>query len=1505
MTSCSIRPRSCISSSLFAVALCALIAPANLLAATREPGGIIKSNAGSLRVLFVGDNGHHKPADRFKQLQPALAKQGIELIYTDKVEDLNPARLAGFDCIAIYANTTRISPAQEKALLDFVDRGGGFVPIHCASYCFLNSPKYIELVGAQFKSHGTGVFKERIVDTSHPVMQGLTPIESWDETYVHAKHNTNRLILAERRDDNGAEPYTWVRDHGKGRVFYTAWGHDQRTWSNTGFVALIENGIRWASANSPTQLRPRAGLKPFEYMDAPDKLPNYTPNAAWGTQSEPIGTMQKPLDPAESIKHLVTFPEFSASLFASEPDITKPLWLSWDERGRLWIAESVDYPNNLQPAGEGHDRLKICEDTNGDGRADKYTVFCDKLSIPTSFVFANGGVIVIHSGKTEFFKDSNGDDKADERRVLFSGWGMRDTHATASNLRYGFDGWIWGTVGYSGFNGTVGGKDIRFGQGIFRFKPDGSKLEYVRASNNNTWGLAITEDNIIIGSTANGNASMYMPIPNRYYEAVNGWSAARLETIADSQRFYPITEKVRQVDFHGRYTAGSGSGIYTARQFPKEYWNRVQFVAEPTGHLLGHFYLERRGADFIAHNARNFAASDDEWTAPIYGEVGPDGSVWIVDWYNYIVQHNPTPRGFRTGRGAAYETTLRDKEHGRIYRVTYDANGGLEDRAAASSSPRPSPSGRGSVLGRIQAGQSDLSATRNVSDSQATGQRSSLSTRGTRQKGNKSPTLQGASPSQLAATLKNDNLLWRMHAQRLLTERGKLESDLEKQLVALIRDQSIDEIGLNPSAIHALWTLQALGGLNSGYKLGHVAAREALKHPSPAVRRAAVSVLRDDVSSDLVVPLLKDSDAQVRLAAFLALSELPAAESAGSAIFAALQDPQNSADRWIPDAATAAAARNDTSFIRAVLSSYKPAATDPTPSSASPLKAEKAGVRGEKTENVANLIPNSSFEQQSDSKPTDWRTSTHSGRGQFALAEIGHSGSRSAKISSEQGGDVSWAAQVPVKPRTDYKLTGWIKTEKLQKLGNARGALFNIHELQDPVRGATKPLTGDNDWTQVELNFNSGQMREITINCLFGGWGRATGAAWFDDLQLTPAAGSELAGEIGRVVRLITAHYAQRAPVDTIVPTLTALKGASPSVAVAILDGLMSGWPGDKAPSLSDLEKKTLATVMEALPEMARDRLLALAQRWGQPDLFGATVASIIDSLKKQISDPANSDDKRGSAAKRLIGLDDSADNLELVLKEVTVLTPPALATGFINALAESRNERTGRLLTEHWSAFSPIVRRSAIAVVMRRGEWAMALLDAVQKEKIRKGDLAPEHWSQLKQNPSRAIAQRAERLADFNAGISADREEIVKKLLPLAKEKGDAVRGKEVFTAQCANCHILNGQGGKIGPELTGIGSRDRSDILLEILDPNRSVEANYRMWNVTTKGGETFSGRLEAETQTSVEILDITGQKHAIQRKDIATMEASQLSLMPVGMEALPADDLKGLVEYLANAH
>ena len=196
-------------------------------------------------------------------------------------------------------------------------------------------------------------------------------------------------------------------------------------------------------------------------------------------------------------------------------------------------------------------------------------------------------------------------------------------------------------------------------------------------------------------------------------------------------------------------------------------------------------------------------------------------------------------------------------------------------------------------------------------------------------------------------------------------------------------------------------------------------------------------------------------------------------------------------------------------------------------------------------------------------------------------------------------------------------------------------------------------------------------------------------------------------------------------------------------------------------------------------------------------------------------------------------------------------------------------------------------------------------MLEAIQDDSISRTDLATEHWSQLRQHPNRSVARLASRLSNRNTNVSADRADVVKNLLPLAREKGDAERGKTVYAENCATCHLFNGQGGALGPELTGIAARDRSDILLEILDPNRSVDANYRMWTVETTDGEIFSGRLEAETQTTVEILDVAAQKHVIQRKNIESLQASSNSIMPIGFEALPTDDLKALLEYLAQPH
>lgn len=869
--------------------------------------------AADLRGLFLGDNGPHQPRLRFAQLQPVLAARGIELVYTDEMRDLNPQTLAKYDVLVLYANIDRISEGQSQALLAYVADGHGFVPLHCATYCFRNSPEVVALMGGQFKRHGTGVFRTEIDRPEHPIMRGFGGFESWDETYVHHLHNErNRTVLAFRVDNQGREPWTWIRTHGKGRVFYTAWGHDQRTWSQPGFQNLVERGIRWSAGGDPAEAgdyladRPfpvprmtarRTDLKPFAFVDVGKKIPNYTQSNKWGTQGEPLSRMQKPLAPAESLKHLVVPQGFHAELFVAEPQLGgKPLAMTWDERGRLWVAETYDYPNALQPPGKGRDRIRICEDTDGDWVADRFTVFAEGLSIPSSMAFHRGGLIVQNGTETLYLRDSDGDDRADVRRVLISNWSMGDTHGGVSNFQYGLDNWIWAMQGYNNSQPMLNGRHQQaFRMGFFRFRPDGSELEFMRSTNNNTWGLGISEEGIIFGSMANRNPSVYLPIANRYYERVRGWKPSlTLGTIADTFLFKPITDNVRQVDQFGGYTAGAGHALYTARRYPQAYWNRTAFVNGPTGHLVGTFVLRPRGSDFRSTSPFNLVASDDEWSAPIMSEVGPDGNVWVLDWYNYIVQHNPTPHGFERGKGNAYATDLRDKKHGRIYRIVYD-----------SDQPPQSYS------------------------------------------------LRGATPQKLVTTLGHPTRLWRRQAQRLLVERG--QRDVVPALIQATADTHVDQVNLNVGAIHALWTLHGLGVLDGGHPTAQAAAVAALGHPSAGVRRNAVQVLpstNDSSRAILDAGLLSDADAQVRLAAFLALSELPAIPECGPAIAAAVALPKNRDDRWIPEAATSAAAANSQAFLVAL-------AVAPT---VAPQVLEVAGVvaehyaRGGPVETVGALL---------------------------------------------------------------------------------------------------------------------------------------------------------------------------------------------------------------------------------------------------------------------------------------------------------------------------------------------------------------------------------------------------------------------------------------------------------------------------------------------------------------------------------------------------------------------
>jgi putative membrane-bound dehydrogenase-like protein len=791
-----------------------------------------------LEVLFLGhDSKHHESTIPAELLSKEVFADGINVSYTSNPDDLNKANLENYDGLVLYANHDSITDAQAAALLDFVNSGKGFIPVHCASWCFRNNDDVVALIGGQFKTHGMDSFPTTILKPEHPAIKGQQAFTTFDETYVHDKLAKDIEVLMERVEGDHHEPYTWVKNYGKGRVFYTAYGHDGKTWNNPGFLQLLKNGVLWALGDDAKAKLALLNKPQLKFTDA--VIPNYE-------KRNPPPQLQAPLSPQESMELIQVPPGFELSLFAAEPDIKKPIYMNWDEKGRLWVIETVDYPNTVKDnKEEGDDRIRILEDTDGDGKADKFTLFADHLNIPTSFAFANGGIIVSQAPHFVFLKDTNGDDKADVRQNIITGWGVFDTHAGPSNLKYGFDNQIWGVLGYSGFNGVAGSSDtMKFSQGVYHFTPDGKKLEFLGNTSNNTWGLGFSEENDIFISTANNTHSAFYAIPKTYFNKVPGMNETGVEKIDGHYSMHAVTKELRQVDVFNGFTAAAGHNLYTARNFPKSYWNRIAFVCEPTGRIVHNAIMERSGSGFKEKDGWSLMASIDNWFGPVQAEVGPDGNVWIADWYNFIIQHNPTPVGFDNGKGNAHINPLRDTTKGRIYKLVYK-NGPTSKKI----------------------------------------------------------TLDKNDPDELVSALSNNNQFWRITAQRLLVESGntKVLPDLYK----VVSNSKADEIGVNAAPIHALWTIHGLKALDGKNKEANDVAIAALKNSSAGVRKAAIQVLPVDSSiANAIISsgVLNDPDLRVRLAAILKLADLPSSAALGKELFALAQKDENVKDKWIAKA---------------------------------------------------------------------------------------------------------------------------------------------------------------------------------------------------------------------------------------------------------------------------------------------------------------------------------------------------------------------------------------------------------------------------------------------------------------------------------------------------------------------------------------------------------------------------------------------------------------------------
>ncbi|MFN0079332.1 MAG: PVC-type heme-binding CxxCH protein [Prosthecobacter sp.] len=698
-------------------------------------------SASPLRVFIrAGKKSHGPGAHDFpqflKEWVPMLNERGAKA--DGGMEFPTKEQLDKTDVLILHAQEAgniNIGP-DRKNLMEFIARGGGVVTIHAGAVS-RDHEWFKSIIGGSWNFEHTkwleGPMHLYFTDKENPITKDMSNFAMDDEIYYDMDllpeckilagaytpkpaglRNEKAAKKAEESTKGGKQvsiydiqPQIWSYEKDAYRAFTCIPGHYHKNFSHPTMRALLLRGIAWAGKRENA-----------DELCRPDELGDSLRYVEGG-----------PTRPEKAAEKLEVHPEFDISLVAAEPLINKVMNVDWDEKGRLWVCETPEYPNGRRELNvekwkdsgswtktydrDPTDRISILTDTNGDGIMDKKHVFADKLELVTSFCFYKNGVIACAAPDIWFLEDTNGDEVADKRTKLYTGLGTGDTHAVINNLRWGLDGWVYATHGYSAGDVECLGKKpgsaqfsvlsaqskdskpaantehlalstehsapVRIGSGVIRFKPDGTEIEQYASKGGNTWGLDITSDGQVFFTQPTSGTVLYHAVLPEYVLAkgkIPGTNSYK--GMITGQKTFPLMswpeQAYVQIDFVGSFTAAAGCAIYEGGAWPEK-WNYSYFTTEPTLNIVHHQFVEKDGVSYKTHKEAGreeteFIRSKDLWFRPIENRVGPDGALYVVDFYNQAVIHNDT-RGPIHGPANAAVRPDRDHYFGRIWKVQH------------------------------------------------------------------------------------------------------------------------------------------------------------------------------------------------------------------------------------------------------------------------------------------------------------------------------------------------------------------------------------------------------------------------------------------------------------------------------------------------------------------------------------------------------------------------------------------------------------------------------------------------------------------------------------------------------------------------------------------------------------------------------------------------------------------------------------------------------------------
>ena len=823
--------------------------------------------AAPLKVTVVSDD--HLAV---KSLVAELASAGAVVTEADRPRDILAAKHDKDEVIVLYRKDyAPYEVIDRAALADLSNRGIGFVALRGA----IAGPSASwarDTFGAGWTPESRrfrALMMLNIRTDAHPLAKDASTFDVTDQTVfnlelnekIHvlassftSKVSANRKNITEVSDKASIydiQPQAWVFENARLRSAVFLQG-EAETLAHASYRTFIKRGIAWAARRSNVdELCTPKDLVDLRY---------------------PVG------GPSRAEKAIAAFqmqPGFKASVVVTEPLINKPIAVQWDERGRLWVAETPEYPNGRRPLTaeswrEGgvlvpgsydrpaQDKISVLVDTDGDGKADQKQLFHEGLELITGFCHYKDGVIVVSQPHIVWLRDTDADGKADKEVVLYGGFTPGDTHFVANHFVLAPDGWVYASNGGGGevFPAAQPDRKVRLSSGTFRFKPDGSAIEQIASQGGNSFGNEVTgKMEFFHGKATNGNPIQHAVLPESILAKAPGTPAKAFSSVNPRRPVLrtdlPDRAPLLQIDQVGYYTAACSVAVQEHGAWPDDYRDTI-FITEPILDIIHFEKLIPEGPTFLGEvtiKDREWLRSMDHWFCPIDVSFGPDGAMYVLDFYTPVVAHNDTRGPMHSKSGASVRP---DREHyfGRIYRIQHEAA-----------------------------------------------------------KGFAIPDLSKADVAGLVAAFDHPNKVVRFNALRVLMDKeaGLLASAIGP-LVTMVRSDAKAE-----ARIAALWALQRLDRLEDG--LLHALCADA----DVAVRKNAFLVAEaahSRIPAAVYAKALQDTEPRVRLAALRAMGSAPLEASAGALLLSA---QASLTDDWSKAAATAAAAANPGPVLAGIL----------------------------------------------------------------------------------------------------------------------------------------------------------------------------------------------------------------------------------------------------------------------------------------------------------------------------------------------------------------------------------------------------------------------------------------------------------------------------------------------------------------------------------------------------------------------------------------------------------